>query len=107
MEQNEKELQENRARQGSSYERQLRKLQGQSTARCARGEYHHNRDKERRQEYYEATAESHSAKTRLRYNVSVSRETLGGSRSLFPSEHVRDILRTMKKGPLLSLMKLT
>jgi len=67
QEQNERELQESRARQGSSYERQLRKLKAQDD-RCAHGEYHQNQDAERRQEFYQATKGDYSAKMRLRYN---------------------------------------
>lgn len=66
-EQNEKELQESGARQGSSYEKQLRKYRDTSDV-CARGEYHQNRDAERRQEFYEQTKGDYSAKIRLRYN---------------------------------------
>ncbi|XP_033629356.1 putative GATA zinc finger domain-containing protein 25 isoform X1 [Asterias rubens] len=72
QEQNMQEMQQSRARQGSSYERQLKKLQGHNTERCARGEYHNNRDKERRREYYESNGGNHSAKTRLRSSVSIS-----------------------------------
>ncbi|XP_038072828.1 uncharacterized protein LOC119741186 [Patiria miniata] len=67
QEQNQKELQERQARQGSSYEKQLKKLISQS-GRCPRGEYHQNRDVERRQEFYESTKGDHSAKIQLRYN---------------------------------------
>ncbi len=76
QEQNMREMQQSRARQGSSYERQLMKLQGHNTDKCARGEYHYNRDKERRREFYEATAGSHSANIRLRSTVSISRTNL-------------------------------
>ncbi|XP_022104144.1 uncharacterized protein LOC110986524 [Acanthaster planci] len=67
QEQNQRELQENRSRQGSSYEKQLSKMISQS-GRCARGEYHQNRDAQRRQEFYNATKGDHNAKIQLRYN---------------------------------------
>jgi hypothetical protein len=71
MEQNERELREGKTRQGSSYERQLHKLQQGMSDRCARGEYHQSQDAQRRREFHEANKGAPTGKIPMRYNDTI------------------------------------